>query len=299
MTAGESTGVGRLALGALEGVRAALPPELRDTVDLAVRRLTGDYDEDEWGFDEGFADAVDPLLRFLYERWWRVEAVGVERVPSHGPVLLVANHAGVLPWDATMIATALLEEHPLPRRPRFLVLDWAFELPFVSVLMRKVGGVPASPYNALRLLEQGELVMVFPEGGKGTGKPFSQRYQLERFGRGGFVELALRAGAPIVPCAVVGSEEIYPKVADLPALARLTGAPYMPVTPTFPLLGPLGFIPLPSRWRIEFGDPIDVGAYGADGEVERGLVLEISEAIRDQIQAMVYEGIVRRRGAFL
>jgi 1-acyl-sn-glycerol-3-phosphate acyltransferase len=130
--------------------------------------------------------------------------------------------------------------------------------------MRKVGGVPANPYNAIRLLEQDELVMAFPEGVKGTGKPYSERYRLARFGRGGFVEVALRTGAPIVPAAVVGSEEIYPKLAENRSLARLLGLPFLPVTPTFPLLGPLGLVPLPSRWRIEFCEPIDLGHRSPD-----------------------------------
>ena len=152
--------------------------------------------------------------------------------------MLVANHAGVLPWDATMMSVAILKQHPLPRHPRFMVLDWAFRLPWVSAFMRRVGGVVASPFNAMRLLEQGHLVMVFPEGSKGAGKPFSERYRLQRFGRGGFVEVALRTGAPIVPVAVVGSEEIYPKLGESRLLARLIGAPYFPITPTFPALGP-------------------------------------------------------------
>ena len=154
--------------------------------------------------------------------------VGAERVPAHGRALLVANHAGILPWDATMISMALLREHPLPRYPRFLVLNWAFDLPWISVGMRKVGGVVASPYNAMRLLEQDQLVAVFPEGVKGTGKPYSERYRLQRFGRGGFVEIALRTGAPIVPVAVVGSEEIYPKLADLPARGAPDRRPLLP-----------------------------------------------------------------------
>jgi 1-acyl-sn-glycerol-3-phosphate acyltransferase len=290
-------GNGTTTMGAL---RSALPRDARDALTAAARRLRGDYREDEWGFDEQFVTALEPFMRFMYSHWWRVKAVGAERVPAHGPALLVANHAGILPWDATMMATALLDEHPLPRNPRFLVLNWAFELPFVSVALRKVGGVPASPYNALRLLEQGHLVMVFPEGVKGAGKPFSERYQLARFGRGGFVEIALRAGAPIVPCAVVGSEEIYPKVGEAPGwLSRLVGAPYLPITPTFPWLGPLGAIPLPSRWRIEFGEPIDLTSYGPDAIADRGLVLEVADAVREQVQAMVYEGLVRREGAFL
>ncbi len=186
----------------------------------------------------------------------------MRNVPAHGRGLIVANHAGSLfPFDATMLTMAIMKEHPLPRWPRFMVLDWAFVLPFLSAFMRRVGGVPASPHNATRLLGQDELVMAFPEGVKGTGKPFSERYRLQRFGRGGFVEIALRTGAPIVPAAVVGSEEIYPKIADSPTLARATGAPFVPITPTFPWLGPLGLVPLPSRWRIEFCEPIEVSGH--------------------------------------
>ena len=224
---------------------------------------------------------------------------GAERVPAHGRVLLTSNHAGILPWDATMISMALLREHPLPRHPRFLVLDWAFDLPWISEGIRKVGGVVASPFNALRLLEQDELVAVFPEGVKGTGKAFSERYRLQRFGRGGFVELALRTQSPIVPVAVVGSEEIYPKLGELPLLARLTGAPFFPVTPTFPLLGPLGAVPLPSKWRIEFCEPIDVSGYGPDAANDRALVFELSERIRETIQHRVYAQLVKRGSAFV
>jgi 1-acyl-sn-glycerol-3-phosphate acyltransferase len=220
-------------------------------------------------------------------------------VPAHGRVLLTANHAGILPWDATMISMALLREHPLPRHPRFLVLDWAFDLPWISGGMRKVGGVVASPFNALRLLEQDQLVAVFPEGVKGTGKAFSERYRLQRFGRGGFVEIALRAGAPIVPVAVVGSEEIYPKLGDIPPLARMLGAPFFPLTPTFPWLGPLGVVPLPSKWRIEFLEPIETASYGPEAAEDRTLVLELSERVRAEIQQALYANLVRRGPAFI
>jgi 1-acyl-sn-glycerol-3-phosphate acyltransferase len=284
---------------ALTEAGGALPRELRDALDRMLKRLAGDYQEDEWGFDEEFADALLPFLEFLYDRWWRVETIGARNVPSHGRAMLVANHAGVLPWDATMISVGLLREHPLPRYARFLVLNWAFQLPYVSVAMRKVGGVVASPYNALRLLEQDELVAVFPEGAKGAGKPFKDRYRLERFGRGGFVEIALRTGAPIVPVAVVGSEEIYPKIAEAPAVARLIGAPYFPLTPTFPLLGPLGFVPLPSKWRIEFGTPIETAHFGPDAAEDRSFVFELSEQVREAIQNNVYENLVERGSAFL
>jgi 1-acyl-sn-glycerol-3-phosphate acyltransferase len=284
---------------ALGEASSALPHDLRAALDRLIKRQAGDYQEDEWGFDEEFADALLPFLEFLYDSWWRVETTGARNVPSHGRALLVANHAGILPWDATMISVGLVREHPLPRYPRFLVLDWAFQLPYISVTMRKLGGVVASPYNALRLLEQDELVAVFPEGVKGAGKPFKERYRLQRFGRGGFVELALRTGSPIVPVAVVGSEEIYPKVGEAPPLARLIGAPYFPLTPTFPLLGPLGVIPLPSRWRIQFGEPIDTARFGPDAAEDRSFVFELSEQVRESIQQLVYQNLVERGSAFL
>jgi 1-acyl-sn-glycerol-3-phosphate acyltransferase len=256
--------------------------------------------EDRWGYDPDFATAVGPWLEFMYKRWWRVTMTGVERLPREGPALIVANHAGVVPWDASMMATGIrLQEATEYRHPRFLVLDWAFSLPWASVGIRRFGGVPASPHNALALLEEGHRVMVFPEGAKGVGKPFGRRYRLERFGRGGFIDLALRAGAPIVPCAVVGSEEIYPKLAELPLLARLTGAPYFPITPTFPLLGPFGAIPLPSRWRIEFDDPIDLSGLPPDAAEDRARVFELAEDVRQRIQAKVFENLVEREGAFL
>jgi 1-acyl-sn-glycerol-3-phosphate acyltransferase len=274
--------------------------DLGRALDAAGRRLRGDYDEDEWGYDPSFAAAAEPLLSFLYDRWWRVTATGTENVPREGRALLVANQAGVLPWDAAMMATALRRDgvDPDGGRVRFLVLDWASRLPWISVSIRRAGGAPASPYNAVRLLRQDHLVIAFPEGAKGVGKPWSERYRLQRFGRGGFVELALRTGAPIIPCAVVGSEEIYPKLGEIPGVARLLGAPYFPITPTFPLLGPLGAIPLPSRWRIAFGAPIDLTGLGPEAADDRATVLEVSEDVRRRIQEMVYENLIERQGAF-
>ncbi len=274
---------------------AALPNGAR----TALRRLDGRYTEDEWGFDEDFAHAVEPLFDFLFDLWWRVETIGVQNVPGHGRALLAANHAGILPWDATMMSIAMLREHPLPRYPRFLVLDWAFQLPWVSSAIRKLGGVVASPYNALRLLDDDQLVAVFPEGIKGTGKPWSERYRLQRFGRGGFVELALRTGAPIVPVAIVGSEEIYPTVGSSATVARLLRTPYFPLTPTFPWLGPLGVIPLPSKWRIEFCAPIPTAHHGPEAADDRRLVLELSELVRETIQERLLHNLVERGGAFV
>jgi 1-acyl-sn-glycerol-3-phosphate acyltransferase len=287
-------------IAAAQQAAGSLPGRLRSAVDTVVRRLQGDYHEDEWGFDEEFAEAVFPLFEFLYRNWWRVETTGVLNVPAHGRGLIVSNHAGSLfPFDATMLTMAIMKEHPLPRWPRFMVLDWAFVLPFLSVFMRRVGGVPASPHNATRLLWQDELVMAFPEGAKGTGKPFSERYRLQRFGRGGFVELALRTGAPIIPAAVVGSEEIYPMLTDSRLLARATGAPFVPITPTFPWLGPLGLIPLPSRWRIEFCEPIEVSRYGPEAADDQRVVFDLSEQVRETIQARLYENLVKRGSTFL
>jgi len=264
-----------------------------------LRRVAGEYHEDEWGFDEEFAEAAFPIFEFLYRSWWRVQVSGIENVPGHGRALIVGNHAGsVFPFDATMIGAAIQKEHPLPRWARALVLNWAFDLPFVSYFIRRIGGVAANPANLGRLLEQDHPVMVFPEGAKGFGKPFSERYRLQRFGRGGFVEVALETGSPIIPVAVVGSEEIYPKIGQSGALARLTGAPYVPITPTFPWLGPLGLLPLPSRWRIEFLEPIDLSGYGPGASEDRSLVFDLSEQVRETIQEALYKGLVARGPAF-
>ncbi len=287
-------------VGAAERAAAELPARLRARFEGAARRLRGEYAEDPWGFDEQFAEAVRPLFEFLFDGYWRVDATGVENVPAAGRALLVANHAGSLfPFDASMAAVAIREQHPAHRWTRFMVLDWAFVLPYLSAFMRRVGGVPAKPENATSLLERDQLVIAFPEGVKGTGKPFSQRYRLQRFGRGGFIEVALRTRSPIVPVAIVGSEEIYPKLAESGPLARLIGAPFVPITPTFPLLGPLGLVPLPSKWRMEFGEPIDLSGHGPEDAEDRRLVFELSERVRETVQEMLYENLVARGSAFL
>jgi 1-acyl-sn-glycerol-3-phosphate acyltransferase len=285
----------------------ALPEHLRDlserlgeALEVLARRWRGEYREDEWGFDEDFAEAAYPFFELLYEHWFRVEAVGARNVPAHGRALVVANHAGsIFPFDAAMMTVALMKEHPLPRWPRFMLLDWAFELPFVSIAMRRVGAVPADPRNAEALLSRDELVMAFPEGSKGPRKSFAERYRLQRFGRGGFVEVALRTGSPIVPVAVVGAEEIYPKLGELRPLARAVGAPFIPVTPTFPWLGPLGLLPLPARWRIEFCRPLDLSGYTPADADDRALVLDVTERVRDRIQEKIYENLIARGSPFL
>jgi 1-acyl-sn-glycerol-3-phosphate acyltransferase len=273
--------------------------ELAAAARLVAGPLGGDFPEDEWGHAPGYLDAAGPLLDVLYDRWWRVTAVGAEHVPATGRAVLAANHAGVLPWEAVMTGMAVRRAGgPDGRVPRFMVLEWASGLPWASVAIRRAGGVPASPHNARRLLEQDHLVMVFPEGAQAVGKAWAERYRLRRFGRGGFVELALRAGAPIVPVAIVGSEELHPRLGTLPGLGRLLPTGAVPITPTFPLLGPLGAIPLPARWRIAFGAPLDLDGLGPEAADDRATVLEIAEEVRGRVQAMVHEQLIARPGAF-
>jgi nucleoside-diphosphate-sugar epimerase/1-acyl-sn-glycerol-3-phosphate acyltransferase len=268
-------------------------------VEFLARRLTGDYQVDEFGYDPDLVDHVlAPALRPLYQRWWRVRTLGLEHVPSSGPALVVGNHAGTLPFDAMMVALAIHDEHPAHRILRMLAADLAFTLPLVAPLARKSGNTLACEEDAERLLGAGELVGVWPEGFKGLGKPFRDRYRLQRFGRGGFVELALRTGTPIVPVAVVGSEEIYPMVGNLRRLGRLLGLPYLPVTPTFPLLGPLGAVPLPSQWLIEFCPPIETAGYGPDAALDPMAVFDLTDQVRDTIQRTINKNLAARGNAF-
>ena len=253
---------------------------------------------DDFGFDPALNDLLQPAAEWLYRDYWRVDAIGLENVPGRGRALLVANHAGVIPWDGAMIRTAITTEHPSPRYPRMLVAQWAFAWPFLGEWLLKTGNVLAHPDNAVELLERDELVGVFPEGVKGATKAFSQRYRVGRFARGGFVEVALRTGAPIIPVSVVGSEEIHPVIGEVPWLADLLGLPAFPITPTWPLLGLLGLLPLPSKWLIAFGEPIDLRAYGAGAASDQALVLELSERVRQQVQDGVYELLPRRRSPF-
>jgi 1-acyl-sn-glycerol-3-phosphate acyltransferase len=263
------------------------------------RRVTGDYDVDEFGFDPDLNDHVlMGVLRPLYEKYFRVEVSGIENVPSQGGALIVANHSGTVPVDALMTQVALLDHHPARRHLRMLAADLVFTLPFVGELSRKMGHTLACNPDAERLLRAGEVVAVFPEGFKGVGKPFSQRYRLQRFGRGGFVSAALRTGVPIIPVSIVGAEEIYPKIADLKPLARLIGLPYFPITPTFPLLGPLGLVPLPTKWHIAFGEPIPTSGYDAGAADDPMLVFDLTDQVRETIQDTLYRLLLQRRSVF-
>lgn len=266
---------------------------------FARRRITGDYPIDDFGFDADLTDhLLLPLLRPLYEKYFRVEVRGIENVPSEGGALVVANHSGTVPLDSSMTQLALHDHHPARRHLRMLGADLVFTLPLIAPIARKGGATLACNEDAERLLTSGELVGVWPEGFKGIGKPFSERYKLQRFGRGGFVSAALRAGAPIVPCSIVGAEEIYPLVGNVPTLARLLGLPYVPITPTFPLLGPLGLVPLPSKWIIEFGEPIPTDEIGPAGADDPMLVFNLTDQVREVIQQTLYKLLLARRSVF-
>nr|WP_225853597.1 lysophospholipid acyltransferase family protein [Micromonospora sp. AMSO31t] len=262
------------------------------------RRLAGDYEVDEFGFDPDLTDAVfHPLVRLLYRDWFRTEVSGVEHVPAEGAGLVVGNHSGTVALDALVLATALHDRHPERRYLRLLGADLVFRMPVVSEIARKTGGTVACNPDAERLLGNGELVGVFPEGFKGVGKLYADRYKLQRFGRGGFVSAALRTGTPIVPVAIVGGEEIYPMLADIKPLARLLKLPYFPVTPTFPWLGPLGMVPLPSKWLIEFCPPIPT-AHLRDSADDPLVVFNLADQVRETIQQTLHRLLERRPDPF-
>jgi 1-acyl-sn-glycerol-3-phosphate acyltransferase len=252
----------------------------------------------DWGRSERVEGLLDrTIYEFLYHYWFRVEVEGIEHVPSVGGALLVSNHAGALPPDAPMIAKAIKEEHPRPRPLHLTVEHFFAGYPGLAMLVAKLGGVPAHPANVQRLLhDEEQLVLVFPEGRKGTEKLYKDRYKLRRFGRGGFVEAAMRARAPIVPVAVVGAEESMPAFAQLRPLQRLTGLIYFPITPTFPHLGiPGGLVYLPAKFRIRFLEPIPTDDWGEEPWNDRALVQEVAEDVRARIQEELYDMVAKRR----
>lgn len=294
------------AVAALRTVAAAtgisseeVEVQVARTLAFVRRRLTGDFDVDEFGFDEDFTTNIYlPLLRPLYRTWFRVEVRGVENLPAEGGGLVVANHSGTVAMDSLMTQVAVFDEHPEHRHLRMLGADLVFQTPVVAQVARKSGSTLAGNADAERLLGGGELVGVWPEGFKGVGKPFSERYKLQRFGRGGFVSAAIRTGVPIIPCSIIGAEEIYPILGNMKTLARVLGAPYAPVTPTWPLLGPLGLIPLPSKWIIEFGVPVETKDLGPGAADDPMLVFDLTDQIRETIQQSLYSLLMQRRSVF-
>ncbi len=268
-------------------------------VSFLRRRLAGDYPVDHFGFDAELTKSVLMApMRPLYERYFRVEARGLEHVPDTGAALLVANHSGALPLDAIMTQLALLDHHPAGRHLRMLGADLVFRLPVIATIARKGGVTLACTPDAERLLTEGHLVGVWPEGFKGIGKPFSERYKLQRFGRGGFVAAAVRTGAPIIPCSIIGAEEIYPILGNARWLARLLNLPYVPITPMFPWLGALGLVPLPSKWIIEFGEPIETASHGAAAADDPMLIFNLTDEVREIIQSTLYKLLMQRRSIF-
>ncbi|MEV5412433.1 lysophospholipid acyltransferase family protein [Thermopolyspora sp. NPDC052614] len=273
--------------------------DLAEALAFLRRRVAGEYEVDEFGFDPEFNDKVIlELLRPLYRHWFRVETVGMDNVPFDSGALVVANHSGTVPVDALMLQVALYDDHPARRPVRLLGAHLVYQLPVLGHLSRKSGHTLACPEDADRLMRKGELVGVFPEGFKGVGKPFSERYRLQRFGRGGFVASAIRAGVPIIPCSIVGAEEIYPKIGDLRFLARILGLPYLPITPFFPWLGPLGMIPLPSKWMIEFGEPVRTDEFEPEEADDPMTVFNLTDHIREIIQQQLNALRLRRGHAF-
>ena len=248
--------------------------------------------EDPFGLDPGMRQLLLPAVRFLHDRYWRVEVSGAHHLPAAGPALLLANHSGAIPFDGAMIVTAV--ELQRARTLRFLYDRFVENMGPVATFYRKVGGAVASRENALALLRAGELVLLFPEGVPGVAKTFADRYRLRQFSSG-FVRLALALDVPVVPVAVVGAEEIYPVVGRAESLGRLLGVPYVPLTPFFPLLGPLGTIPLPTKWFIRFGKPLRFSA--AEGEGRSRMRAEAAK-VRRKVQAMVTRLRRRRQSIF-
>lgn len=250
---------------------------------------------DDFGLDPAYEARVMPAFEAAYHRYFRVKTLGIDRIPVDRGVLLVCNHSGTLPWDGAMLKTAVRLEHPARPDLRWLTEDYVYHAPFVGAFFSRIGGVRACPENAERLLAQRHPVAVFPEGIKGTGKPFSQRYRLQRFGRGGYIKLALRMGVQILPVAIVGSEETYPLLYKIKPFAKALGLPFVPVTPTFPWLGPLGAVPLPSRWRIEVGEPVsELDDYDAAAAADPTVVNQLNERVRSRLQAMLDSGVAAR-----
>ncbi len=253
------------------------------------------FKDDGFGLDPEFVEKTSPIIDFLYSKWWRVEVEGIGNIPREGRVMLVGNHAGILPYDSLMVQDAVRREHPEHRLVRPLLEDFVYYFPYVGTAMSKLGAVRACQENGQLLLGREEAVLVFPEGIKGIVKPWKKRYQLQRFGRGGFVRLAILAKSPIVPVAIIGSEETHPMLKNMEQAAKLFGLPYMPITPTFPWLGPAGLVPLPAKWKIVFGKPIPFDGYLPDQIHDRILVNKLVERVRSRIQSMIDKVLAERR----
>jgi 1-acyl-sn-glycerol-3-phosphate acyltransferase len=286
-----------LSTAAVETFGDRWEPRLAELLAFLRRRLTGDFEVDEYGFDAEVTERfLLAALRPIAQKWFRVEVRGADNIPSEGGALVVSNHSGTLPLDGLMTMVSIHDTTGRNLRP--LGADLVFRMPVIGEMARRSGATLACNEDAQRMLSGGELVGVWPEGFKGIGKPYADRYKLQRFGRGGFVSAAIRTGVPIVPCSVVGAEEIYPLVGNVPSLARLLGVPYVPITPFFPLLGPLGLLPLPSKWLIEFGEPIRTDTYDEGAADDPMLVFNVTDQVRETVQQTLYTLLMQRRSVF-
>ncbi|MFY3746348.1 lysophospholipid acyltransferase family protein [Anaeromyxobacter sp. Red801] len=275
----------------------AVAARLGAALDLA-RLLEPPERLDRHGMDPRLAERAEPLVELLYATWWRTAVRDAEHVPASGPVMVVANHAGVVPWDALVLRHALRRDHPARRDLRPLLDDRECDLPVLGGLAVRLGAVRATPEAAGRILQDGGALGVFPEGSAGARKPWSERYRLQRFGRGGFVKVALRAGATLVPCAIVGSEEAAPGISRTGWLADRLGLPLLTASPLL-RLAPAAMLPLPSRWSLRFGPPIALaGRSPADAE-DAARVGELAETVRATLQAMLDEDVAARGSVFL
>jgi 1-acyl-sn-glycerol-3-phosphate acyltransferase len=268
-------------------------PELRTKMARVSAEL-GTLGVDPFGFDPETVKYAAVPIEVLYRHYFRVISHGIENVPNRR-VLLVANHSGQLPFDGMMIGAALVIERDPPRVVRSMVEKWVPRLPFVSIFMARVGQIVGTPDNCRRLLAREEAILVFPEGARGISKTFDKRYQLERFGTG-FMRLALETGTPIVPVAVVGAEEQAPSLVNLKSIAKLLGIPAFPVTPTFPLLGPVGLWPLPTRYRIYFGEAM---RFEGSGDEEDEIVEQYVAEVRRALEVLIQRGLSERSGIFV
>lgn len=277
----------------------SLTAEEVGALEVLKDRINGDYEVDDFGFDPEFTDRVLlQLVRPLYRHWFRVDVTGIENIPAASGALVVANHSGTIAVDSVMTQVAVHDEHPARRNLRMLGANLVFQTPFLGDLARRAGHTLACHADAERLLSSGEVVGVWPEGFKGIGKPFAERYRLQRFGRGGFVSAAIRTQTPIIPAAIVGAEEIYPMVANASVLARMFGLPYFPITPTFPALGPLGLVPLPSKWLIHFDEPITTDHLPSGAADDPAVLFELTDQVRERIQRKLYDLLAERGSAF-
>ena len=272
----------------------ALSRQARENID-ALDAGQNEHGFDPFGFEPRFLRYVAPIAEWFFRVYFDAEVHGIENIPNTGPVLLISNHSGQIPVDGMLIGTACLLEKKPPRMIRSMVERWIPDIPFISWVFARAGQVVGTRENARILLRRGGCILVFPEGVRGISKTYDRAYELQEFGLG-FMRLALETNTPIVPVAVVGGEEQMPAVADLKGLGKLLGMPAFPITPTFPLLGPLGGLPLPVKYRLYFGEPIHFeGALDDEDRVIRAQVREVTSAI----EAMIEQGLSEREGVFL